>query len=479
MCSRMISREDLPCARLHHEATRGTCAMMVFMSQNVLEQGRPRIGWMLDGDPRTPEVAVMLELTEDAIHLTIPTKGLFSANDPYARWFSHGTRFGDDPDGTMYRYSPPKNLFFYDHLGPVVLVGCWAGASASNSNGAGFGRVNVEYAAVGQHDLNLDKINGIRTEMPALNAWTGITSRSSSMTADAKQRTRTFTVEMRSPATTRLSRTKNLSLMPTWRTSAPEADTQATHDILQLVTETRRGGEWGDHLAPHHAVQDLISLSAWRQFGFSRVEVGKIETVPPRRRDAVGASETVRWSELVTHRLRKHTPWKTVPRFLFRYEDIGAAGVARWLRLRIKYERAMLPLISVIGQHGMFVEAAVLQTGIAVEALGYQLAHDDVPSALNARGQISYNDAMDRIIGELPFVPVADVEAWKSRSRRSYMGVKHADQAAPDILTLVNAYRENALVLRYWIAGRLGCEASTLSSRLSQDPLGVEYQPAL
>ncbi|MFJ4224253.1 hypothetical protein [Microbacterium sp. NPDC089695] len=447
------------------------------MSRNTLEQGKPRIGWMIDGDPQTPEVAVMLELTEDAIHLTIPTKGMFGPDDPYARWFSNGTHYGDDPDKTKYRYSPPKNLLFYDHLGPVVLVGCWAGASSSSSNGAGFGRVSAEYAAVGQHDRNLDQINGIRAEMPALNAWTGISSRSSKVTFDAKQRTRILTVEMSSPATTRLSRTKNFTLAPTWRTSAPESDTHATHDVVQLVTETRRGDDWEAHLAPHRAVQDLISLSAWRQLGFSRIEVGKMEPVHPRRREAVGASEEIRWSELITHRLRKHTPWKTDPRFLFRYDDIGAAGVARWLRLRVKYERAMLPLASVIGQHGMFVEAAVLQTGIAVEALGYQLASEAVPSGLNTRGQISYNDAMDRVVSELSFVPVADVEVWKSRSRRSYMGVKHADQPTPDMLTLANAYRENALVLRYWIAGRLGCKASTLEARLAGDPLGFEYEP--
>lgn len=45
-------------------------------------EGDPRIGWMIDGDPTTPEIAVMLERTDEAIQLTIPTKGMFGGDDP-------------------------------------------------------------------------------------------------------------------------------------------------------------------------------------------------------------------------------------------------------------------------------------------------------------------------------------------------------------------------------------------------------------
>ena len=112
-----------------------------------------------------------------------------------------------------------------------------------------------------------------------------------------------------------------------------------------------------------------------------------------------------------------------------------------------------------------------------MEALGYQLAAERTPSALDARGQISYTGAMNVILDDMPVVPVRDVDAWRSRSRLSYMGVKHADKPTPDMLTLANAYRENALVLRYWLASKLGCAQATLAKRLQQDPLGFEYLP--
>ena len=429
---------------------------MVHMSQNILQEGKPRIGWMIDGDHSTPEIAVMLELTEDAVQLTIPTKGLFGSEDPYTRWFGSGILYGDDPDRTRYRYSPPHHLLFYDHLGSVVLVGCRASASSSSSNGAGFGRIIAEYAVLGERGLDLDKINGIRTEMPGLAAWTGITSRTSAFTTDSKNHTRSFTVTMSSPDATKLSRRKNLALSPSWSTSTPVAGTQSTRDFIQLVTATRRAEDWDEHLALHRAVQMLLSLSAWREFGYSRVEVAKMRQVGSRSHQPLATERDIAWSEVVTHRLPKHEQWATSPRFLFRYDDIGAVGVARWLRIRDQYERAMLPLASVIGQHSMFLEAAVLQTGIAVEALGYQIASQATPPKLNSRGQIAYTDAMDAILADMSVIPVPDIEGWKLRSRLSYMGVKHADNRTPDMLTLANAYRENALVMRYWLAAKLG-----------------------
>ena len=58
------------------------------------------------------------------------------------------------------------------------------------------------------------------------------------------------------------------------------------------------------------------------------------------------------------------------------------------------------------------------------------------------------------------------------------MGVKHADNPTPDIVTLANAYRENALVLRYWVAGRLGCAEDILRRRLDEDPLSNSFVAA-
>lgn len=449
------------------------------MGNNTLVEGDPRIGWMVDGDPSTPEIAVMLERTDEAIQLTIPTKGMFERDDPYGRWFSSGVEYGDDPDRTRFRYSPPASLLFNDHRGHVSLIGCRQTAASFGSNGAGFGRVVADYAVLGGRSwANFEKVNGVRAEIPGLAAWTGISSRRAEVKSDNTNRTLEYTITMRSPAAQPLARNKNLTLQPSWRSSTPAPGTIATHDVVQLATTSKRPEAWDGLLAPHRAVQDLLSLSAWRQFGFSRIEVGVAEQPNRHEAPADDDSKIMVWSEVVTHRLRLADTAPANVHFLFDFADIGAPGVQRWLRLRSRYKRALLPLLGIIDERGLYVETRVAQTGIAIEALGFQLASDGANgTSLNSRGQITYNDAMDAILADMPVVPVPDVEAWKDRSRRSYTGVKHADNPTPDIVTLANAYRENALVVRYWVAGRLGCAADTLRRRLDRDPLSEAWLP--
>ena len=450
------------------------------MTSNILVEGDPRIGWMVDGDPTTPEIAVMLERTDEAIQLTIPTKGMFERDDPYARWVSSGVQYGDDPDRTRFRYTPPSNLLFNDHRGHVSLIGCRQAAASFGSNGAGFGRLVAEYAVLGGRSwANFEKVNGVRTEIPGLADWTGISSRTTEVKSDKANRTLEYTITMRSPAAQPLARNKNLTLQPSWRSSTPAPGTIATHDVVQISTASKKPEAWDGLLAPHRAVQDLLSLSAWKQFGFSRIEVGVAEQPNRHETPADGENKITVWSEVVTHRLRLADNAPAGVHFLFKFADIGAAGVQRWVRLRSKYERALLPLIGIVDERGLFVETRVAQTGIAIEALGFQLASDGANgAALNARGQITYNDAMEAILADMPVVPVPDVEAWKNRSRLSYMGVKHADNPTPDIVTLANAYRENALVLRYWVAGRLGCTEDVLRRRLDKDPLSSGFVAA-
>lgn len=446
------------------------------MANNTLVEGQPRIGWMIDGNPDTPHIAVMLELTSEQIVLTVPTQGMFGHDDPYGRWFSRGIEVVSDGQ-VLEPTEPPRVLKFYDFRGVVMLVGCRT-AGWNSSMGAGAGRIVANYAVMGDHDLAIERINGVRTEMPALAAWTRLSSTERRTVTDEAHRVQELTITLRSPSATKLSNRKNFTLQPSWRTSAPERGTLAAHDVVQLVSQTVAKDGWDENLVLHRAIQDLISLSAWRAFGYSRIEVGVRTDQTDDDNPRFGARPHVEWSEVVTHRLRLHQPWKSEPRFLFTYADIGAAGVRLWLKLRDRYERALFPLIGVVDQRGMFAESRVLQTGIAVEALGFQLASEATPSALNSRGQISYSDALQLIIDDMPVVPIPDVAAWRDRSRLSYMGVKHADNPMPDMLTVANAYRENALVLRYWLASKLGCPDAVLRERLDMDPLASEYVAA-
>lgn len=62
--------------------------------------GEPRLGWLIDGNPKTPETAVMLQDTGSVIELRIPLQGILREDGLYTRWWSSLTMYADDPERT-------------------------------------------------------------------------------------------------------------------------------------------------------------------------------------------------------------------------------------------------------------------------------------------------------------------------------------------------------------------------------------------
>lgn len=431
--------------------------------ENVVRPGKSRLGWLYDGSDETPHLAVMLQDTGERIELHVPLRGM-GINDQYSRWFGQNINYGDDPDRTRYDYQPPKNLLFVDEEGHVALVGCRADGFKQASVGAGVGYIIPNYAVLGGTNLKYDRLNGLRTEIPGLSKWTGLTSREVSWKTDDKGLIKRANVTLESPPAIRLSRKMNLTLEPAWSTSSPEPEgTLASHDIVFLETRTKRPRSWHDHLYPHLRVRELLLISAWYPFGFSQVLANRTDD-PERVLSGKAVHE--RWSETATHALPKHL-LEQQPRFLFTFKDIGgASGVRRWLRLRARFQKAIQPLIAVRDQRS-FIETQILQTGAALEALGHGLGVEDGKSPTH---RVGYRRALNRIISDLKHNPLPDTDDWKDRSQESYLAVKHPDREVPDVLVLANTLRENLLVTRLWVAGRLGVKPATLEQRLSLDP---------
>ena len=113
-------------------------------------------------------------------------------------------------------------------------------------------------------------------------------------------------------------------------------------------------------------------------------------------------------------------------------------------------------------------------SGVALEQLGYLIdVNDNDEAHLNGRNQMSFKDALGVILDDMETLPfeMDEVEDWKERCRGVYMGAKHGDREEPDHLTMLNTLRENLLLLRYWVAQRLGVKGEILKSNLIRDPL--------
>ena len=458
------------------------------MADNELIVGEPRLGWLIDGNPKTPKAAVMLRDTGSVVELRIPLQGMLREDGPYARWWSSLTMHADDPEQTKYSYTPPRVMLFHDDRGVVVLVGCRA-SGARQTLDAGYGVIVANYAVLGGRSPKYDKINGMRSDIPAMAAWTGITSMVVKPNNDTEGLLESVQVELKRLAPIPVSRTLNLAIHPLWEARLPRTAFSARERIM-LGTMVKDARSWEDHLMVHGAVWDLVSIAAWKPFSVARLEVCRSDDLSRNSRGMTG-----RWSRVVTHRLPQYSDDKSrKPSFLFWYDNIGARGVKRWLRLREAYTDALDPFLSVLRSDEPWSDANVVQIGIVLEKLGYLIDIKKNEGAhLNGQDQLSFMKALQVILDDMPVTPFVDddtatddmpddessagntSDAWKANIRAAYMGLKHADRTLPDSLDLINALRKSILVVRFWIANQLGVHQNVLEDGRKSDPLSKRF----
>lgn len=458
------------------------------MADNDLIVGEPRLGWLIDGNPETPETAAMLRNTGSIIELRIPLQGMFREDGPYARWWSSLTMHADDPEQTKYSYTPPRVMLFHDDRGFVALVGCRA-SGARQARHAGYGVIVANYAVLDGISSKYDKINGMRSDIPAMAAWTGITSMDVKPNNDAEGLLEAVQVELKRLPPVSISRTLNLVIHPLWDASQRHADF-STRERIMIETKVKDARSWEEHLMVHGAVWDLVSIAAWKPFSVARLEVCRSDDLS---RTSRGTTE--RWRRVATHRLPQYGDDDSQSiSFLFWYDNIGARGVNRWLRLRKTYAAALDPFLSIVRSDEPWSNANVVQIGIVLEKLGYLIDCKKNDGAnRNGRNQLSFNDALQVILDDMPVTPftgdniasddMPDNEsstgntgdAWKHNIRAAYMGLKHADCELPDSLDLINALRKSILVVRFWIAQQLGVKKKVLEKGRKYEPLSKPF----
>jgi ApeA N-terminal domain 1 len=445
--------------------------MEVVMSKNEMLVGVPRLGWLADGDTETPATATLLQDDGKRISLTIPWQG--SGDSPYERWFCGNTvRWGDDPEGTRFSYKVPDVLWFEDGRGLVTLVGC-RGLGMTGFMSVGEGRADVRFAVMGgRSGSDYRQINGLRSEMPGLGEWMSLRSLKHEVSSGPDGRVRSLDLHLESPPAVRLSRSLNLLIRPSFSYLVPGTpDTTTIKETLLIETYTKDLRDWYDHFVAHNTVRDLVDIAAWSGFGYSNQWANR-EDDPERflSGDLIGP----RWSEVRTYVARRQEPRSDRTRFLFTFADIGAAGVRRWAVLRAKFSRGINPILASFEQRGVTLEGELGEVGIGLDGIGYQLALDAGESA-NVANAENHKCRLLRMAADLTVLPPFDIEEWAQRSADAYNGIKHANRDMPDPLTMVNTLRENRIVFRLWIAGRVRVPKSTLARNLELDPMTEAY----
>ncbi len=439
------------------------------MGNNQLRVGEPRLCHLVVGDPDAPKTVVMLRDTGDAIEATFPISGMAGSGGAYDRWWSRGITYGDDPDRVNYSYSPPSVMLLYDSSGYVVLIGCRATGWERTLN-AGRGIIIADFAVLGGKSLDYGQINGMRTTSPAYSHWMGGSSISIDRDVDQSSRLQSLTLRLKRVEDLQVSRKFGLSAHRDWRVT-PVLGGYDVRETLAFETLVEDPRTWSAHLDLHLAVLDLISIAAWKNCAFGEIYVNRKDDP---EKTLGGNVVSARWPEVVSHVLPGDDVSDCGKNFLFTYNDVKSGAIDIWLQLKMDYGRALDYLLRILRSGHTWSPQSAVMSGIALEQLGYLIEdHDNSGSHLDNRGQLHFKDALGVILDDMETVPIGcdDVEDWKERCRNVYMGAKHADREEADHLTMLNTLRENLLVLRYWIARRLGASGDVLERNLAQDPL--------
>ncbi|MDO8308221.1 MAG: hypothetical protein Q7V58_07670 [Actinomycetota bacterium] len=435
---------------------------------NKLEVGQSRIGLMIDGLPDTPRVAVKLERTDKRVEVTIPL--LDGHGDVYQYWFSSGIIYGDDPDKTKRRYEPPESISFYDARGPVGLVGSSASGSTMNFGGAGIGegRLTFDYAILGAGSgADYESINGLRSEVEGLGTWVGL--RSLNAEREIKDgRLASVNLRLESSPSIRAGRLLNAEFQSNWRYGpGPGPDQTTIAERMQIHTQIKKAVSWEDHFKVHFPLRNLLRVASWQRLNFVGHEVVSVAD-PLRTLD--GKAHGDQWLPVITYRtgITESASKLSWMDFLFSYADVESKGVGRWIDLSNRFERGLTPLVGLLDLGGASLEAHLAQVGIGFEMLGYDLM---LETGAIARGQayVKFADqvaaVLDTVANLLPF-PTTD---FQELLRRTYMGVKHADNAQPNRQEMHLAYRQAIQVFRAWVALRLGMPKAKLKAALEND----------
>ncbi len=429
-------------------------------SNNVLHEGDTRIGFLYDGDPDTPHATARLDRVDGRLRLTIPWS--VDHNHEHKRWFDAIPAFGDDPDRSKYSYCPPAELIFEDSIGPVTLLGCYQNGSTSAPGiGKGQGVIVAKVAIFGVSDVrNYRFIHGLRSEIDGFEEWFGKPSIRESRFVEGRSN-----IAFELPAIKPIPVARKLNCCVQ---SAATVHPRGTHEIVlrdswRIETLVGKPRSWVEHLEVHVGIRELLSVACWRPLSFRYHEVMSRS----KQLDVGSGGMRDEWfeTELCPSQIGK----SSVPSkfdFLFTFPELGAGGVSSWLCLASEKRQAIR--LGLVGAElkGYALESLVVQVGIALERLGYELLNEQrSPDLKKSTFQKRAGAVAKACETALPL----NVEESLHLVRETYTQIKHGDRVLPDPNDAYNAYFIGVTIIRAWVATELGVECAKTKANFRQD----------
>ncbi|WP_417373700.1 reverse gyrase [Glutamicibacter protophormiae] len=436
---------------------------------NELKVGTRRVGDFIDFYPDTPEVKVTLERSERGINVTLPWS---DPESPYAQWFTAGRGREQNSAGPE-PLPAPRRVLFYDSHGSVLLIRCWPRGFHSNMLGPGTGRLWAHAAIMGvRENLEFERPHGMQTEISGLRAWLGITSWQETASWGTGAYSASLTSQSVSTIEVGEINGMTLSFQPNWQLVPEEDhDRRVVLDLLRVVTRSAEPLDWDRHLDVHRAIRDLLVLSRWHEE--SCVVVFALRSDDPIR-TIDNKEHGEQWRAVIVAKEDRASSLSRHRQHLVQYDELQVHGIARWLRIRDEFARALDPVVSSIELRGTTANTLLAHTGPGLEALGYLLMLRDCASEKSA-ARANLRSRFDRILKDVGDVLPFEGSTWANETVAAYNGLKHANRAEPAAVDVLNLWRESVMVVRAWVALELGVPFNEVKERLAADPQGNGY----
>lgn len=411
-----------------------------------------KLGWYSDGlpDDLSPERPVMLQCSDDDILVTCIVK----PDEPLLPYFQADIR---RPRPILDPPTPTTGVFYGDG-GPVALAG---GRYLAGSFGATatYGRIRFRFAVHGGTNLKYDRINGLRTRIQGMAEWFNLSLPEWDLVRTPAGTVHGVQVTARSKADVVVADRLGLSLELGFQSEPVEHGTLVT-GLPSLKTRGEDDAPWEDHLKVHRLVADLLAVAAGEEVAFEAAWA--IRDDDPAVAIAGNELGPV-WCRATVPSLHLRVPTDRL-NFLFTSADLAGDAVSRWLALdESHFHRALDHVRGTFRSRFDYVESRFGLIAMAVEHLGHAIGVEQ--EKWPGSSQASYRDKATCLADSLPGFVRAD---WPARMAQLNRALKHADHGEPDPTELIDATRETQLVLRSWVAIRLGMSPTDLLARLRE-----------
>ena len=217
-----------------------------------------------------------------------------------------------------------------------------------------------------------------------------------------------------------------------------------------------------EHLAVHRSARDLVALAGWTKLDFLEHMVQRTDY--PQR---VLSGEPVgpAWHKIYTTTTLRSHPMDSSPSVdmfpiacPFHLKAIEPKAVATWLTLDPEWKRAIRPLLRLLFAVSAAIEVALLQAGVALEALAFLTAVESgVPR--RAAGPTTFPERIRTAAAGLPAdltTMVGDLDRWATRANGAYRAVKHADRELAEPQESLLIAHTFILIVRLHLMKRIG-----------------------